>query len=376
MHRYLETSLSEDLNKKILLLTGPRQCGKTTLSKMLIPDFQYINYDLAEHRLLLMEKGWDREKALIIFDELHKMNNWKSWLKGIYDVEGIPPALLVTGSARLAAFRKTGDSLAGRHFQFRLHPIDFKEAVAYTELDKGEIFNRLLAVGGFPEPFLNGTTRYYNRWKRSHIDLILREDLITLSAVRDIQSIETLIELLRSRVGSLVSSNSLARDLQKSPNTIQSWLKLLEDLYVIFRVTPYHKNIARGILKEPKFYFYDNGMVIGDDGIKLENLVACALLKELHRCQDVEGENLDLHFIRNKEGQEIDFLITCDKEPQQLIEVKWSDDSLSPHFKKFLPKAALKRTQVVGQLQQSKSFPSGERIEPATKFLSTLCLAH
>jgi predicted AAA+ superfamily ATPase len=376
MHRYLETSLSEDLNKKILLLTGPRQCGKTTLSKMLIPDFQYINYDLAEHRLLLMEKGWDREKALIIFDELHKMNNWKSWLKGIYDVEGIPPALLVTGSARLAAFRKTGDSLAGRHFQFRLHPIDFKEAVAYTELDSKEIFNRLMAVGGFPEPFLNGTTRYYNRWKRSHIDLILREDLITLSAVRDIQSIETLIELLRSRVGSLVSSNSLARDLQKSPNTIQSWLKLLEDLYVIFRVTPYHKNIARGILKEPKFYFYDNGMVIGDDGIKLENLVACALLKELHRCQDVEGENLDLHFIRNKEGQEIDFLITCDKEPQQLIEVKWSDDSLSPHFKKFLPKAALKRTQVVGQLQQSKSFPSGERIEPATKFLSTLCLAH
>jgi predicted AAA+ superfamily ATPase len=375
MHRYLETSLSEDLNKKILLLTGPRQCGKTTLSKMLIPDFQYINYDLAEHRLLLMEKGWDREKALIIFDELHKMNNWKSWLKGIYDVEGIPPALLVTGSARLAAFRKTGDSLAGRHFQFRLHPIDFKEAVAYTELDSKEIFNRLMAVGGFPEPFLNGTTRYYNRWKRSHIDLILREDLITLSAVRDIQSIETLIELLRSRVGSLVSSNSLARDLQKSPNTIQSWLKLLEDLYVIFRVTPYHKNIARGILKEPKFYFYDNGMVIGDDGIKLENLVACALLKELHRCQDVEGENLDLHFIRNKEGQEIDFLITCDREPQQLIEVKWSDDSLSPHFKKFLPKAALKRTQVVGQLQQSKSFPTGERIEPATKFLSTLCLA-
>jgi predicted AAA+ superfamily ATPase len=375
MHRYLETSLSEDLNKKILLLTGPRQCGKTTLSKMLIPDFQYINYDLAEHRLLLMEKGWDREKTLIIFDELHKMNNWKSWLKGIYDVEGIPPALLVTGSARLAAFRKTGDSLAGRHFQFRLHPIDFKEAVAYTELDSKEIFNRLLAVGGFPEPFLNGTTRYYNRWKRSHIDLILREDLLTLSAVRDIQSIETLIELLRSRVGSLVSSNSLARDLQKSPNTIQSWLKLLEDLYVIFRVTPYHKNIARGILKEPKFYFYDNGMVIGDDGIKLENLVACALLKELHRCQDVEGENLDLHFIRNKEGQEIDFLITRNKQPQQLIEAKWSDDSLSPHFKKFLPKAALKRTQVVGQLQQSKSFPTGERIEPATKFLSTLCLA-
>lgn len=372
MHRYLETSLLEDLDKKILLLTGPRQCGKTTLSKMLNPDFQYINYDLAEHRILLMEKSWDREKALIIFDELHKMENWKSWLKGIYDVEGIPPSLIVTGSAKLTAFRKVGDSLAGRHFQFRLHPIDFKEATAYTELDGNDIFNRLMTVGGFPEPFLNGTKRYYNRWKRSHIDLILKEDLLTLSAVRDIQSIETLIELLRSRVGSPVSSNSLARDLQKSPNTIQSWLKLLEDLYVIFRVTPYHKNIARGILKEPKFYFYDTGMVTGSDGIKLENLVACAMLKEIHRCQDVEGANLDLHYIRNKDGQEIDFLLTDENVPKQLIEVKWADDSLSPHFKKFLSGVPLKRVQVVGQLGQSKSFPTGERIEPAQKFLSKL----
>ena len=372
MNRYLETSLLEDLGKKILLLTGPRQCGKTTLSKMLNPDFQYINYDLAEHRILLMEKSWDREKALIIFDELHKMENWKSWLKGIYDVEGIPPSLIVTGSAKLTAFRKVGDSLAGRHFQFRLHPIDFKEATAYTELDGNDIFNRLMTVGGFPEPFLNGTKRYYNRWKRSHIDLILKEDLLTLSAVRDIQSIETLIELLRSRVGSPVSSNSLARDLQKSPNTIQSWLKLLEDLYVIFRVTPYHKNIARGILKEPKFYFYDTGMVTGSDGIKLENLVACAMLKEIHRCQDVEGANLDLHYIRNKDGQEIDFLLTDENVPKQLIEVKWADDSLSPHFKKFLSGVPLKRVQVVGQLGQSKSFPTGERIEPAQKFLSKL----
>lgn len=374
MDRYLKDPLAEEIDKKILLLTGPRQCGKTTLSKMLTTDFQYINHDLAEHRLLLAEKSWDREKALIIFDELHKMHEWKSWLKGIYDVEGIPPSLMVTGSARLDAFRKVGDSLAGRHFQFRLHPIDLKEALAYSDLDAPDIFTRLMAVGGFPEPFLNGTTRYYNRWKRSHIDLILKEDLLTLSAVRDIQSIETLIELLRSRVGNPVSSNSLARDLQKSPNTIQSWLKLLEDLYVIFRVTPYHKNIARSILKEPKFYFYDNGMVMGDDGIKLENLVACALLKEAHRCQDVEGEDYRLHYVRNKDGQEIDFLVTRANKPERLIEVKWADNSLSPHFKKFFPRAQLKRVQVVGELKQSKSYPSAERIEPAIKFLSELSL--
>ena len=370
MERYLNTALSEELGNKILLLTGPRQCGKTTLSKMLHADYQYINYDLAEHRLLLREKSWDRQRSVIIFDELHKMTGWKAWLKGIYDVEGLPPALLVTGSARLAAFRKTGDSLAGRHFQFRLHPLDLKEALAFTDLGRDEIFDRLMTVGGFPEPFLNGTQRYYNRWKRSHVDLILKEELLTLSAVRDIQSIETLIELLRSRVGSPVSANSLARDLQKSPNTIQHWLKLLEDLYVIFKVAPYHKNIARALLKEPKYYFYDNGMVQGDEGTRLENLVACALFKEIHRAQDVDGENVDLYFIKNKDGQEIDFLVTREKQPYQLVEVKWKDASLSQNFKRFLAEQSLKRVQVVGTIEEAKSFPSGERIEPAKDFLA------
>ena len=374
MERYLNTALSEELGNKILLLTGPRQCGKTTLSKMLHADYQYINYDLAEHRLLLREKSWDRQRSVIIFDELHKMTGWKAWLKGIYDVEGLPPALLVTGSARLAAFRKTGDSLAGRHFQFRLHPLDLKEALAFTDLGRDEIFDRLMTVGGFPEPFLNGTQRYYNRWKRSHVDLILKEELLTLSAVRDIQSIETLVELLRSRVGSPVSANSLARDLQKSPNTIRHWLKLLEDLYVIFKVAPYHKNIARALLKEPKYYFYDNGMVQGDEGARLENLVACALFKEIHRAQDVDGENVDLYFIKNKDGQEIDFLVTREKQPYQLVEVKWKDASLSQNFKRFLAEQSLKRVQVVGAIEEAKSFPGGERIEPAKDFLTWLLI--
>ena len=96
--------------------------------------------------------------------------------------------------------------------------------------------------------------------------------------------------------------------------------------------------------------------------------MACALLKEIHRCQDVEGEDLDLHYIRNKEGQEIDFLITHDGRPQQLIEVKWKDDSLSPHFRKFLADEPLRRLQLVGDLAQNKSFPGGERIESAKDF--------
>ena len=88
----------KDLKRKIVLLTGPRQTGKTTLAKMLKENFDYFNYDNAEHRLSLMEKTWDRSRDLVIFDELHKMKNWKSWLKGIYDTERIPPSIIANPS--------------------------------------------------------------------------------------------------------------------------------------------------------------------------------------------------------------------------------------------------------------------------------------
>lgn len=369
IRRYLQAALRQELNRKILLLTGPRQCGKTTLARMLADDAEYFNYDLAEHRVLLAKRAWDRRKSLVIFDELHKMAGWKAWLKGIYDVEGLPPGMLVTGSANLAAFRKTGDSLAGRHFQFRLHPLDVAEAVANGGMDAQEALDRLLAVGGFPEPFFRGIASYHNRWRRAHIDTILKDDLRTLTAVQDILGIETLIELLRAKVGSPISANALAGDLQKSPGTIGNWLRILEHLYVVFKVVPYHRNIDRSLLKQPKYYFYDAALVAGDSGAKLECVVAGALLKEIHRRADVEGEELELRYIRDKDGREVDFLIAEGGVARHLIEVKWRDAEPSKNLGRFLAQAPLRRTQVVGELANARSYPSGERVEPAAAFL-------
>ena len=372
MRRYLQAALATDLDEKIVLISGPRQCGKTTLSRMIRPDYQYFNHDLAEHRLLMRQKAWDRRKPLVIFDELHKMPDWKAWLKGIYDVEGLPPALLVTGSARLAAFRKTGDSLAGRYFHYRLHPVDLKEAVVHAGMDKADAFERLLRVGGFPEPFLRGSERSYRRWRRSHANAVVREDMLTLSAVRDIQSIETLIELMRHRVGSPLSADSLARDLHKSRNTVQHWLELLENLYVVFRIAPWHRNVARSLLKAPKYYFYDSAMPAGDVGARFENLVACALLKETHRAQDVDGEDVALHYVRDRDGREVDFLIVKDGQPWQLVEAKWAETNPSSHLRRFFANDPLRRVQVVGTLAEALSFPDGLRVEPAPAFLTAL----
>ena len=121
--RDLTSHIVADLDEKIVLLSGPRQVGKTTLAKHLGYSYQYLNYDSLDDQAIIHKKAWDRNCELIILDELHKMKEWKRWLKGIFDTEGLRPRILVTGSARLETFTNVGDSLAGRFFSFRLHPL-------------------------------------------------------------------------------------------------------------------------------------------------------------------------------------------------------------------------------------------------------------
>jgi predicted AAA+ superfamily ATPase len=351
MKRSIEDSLKKDLDSKIVLLSGPRQVGKTTLSKQLLTQYEYLNFDSSEDRKIIMEKSWKRSAELVIFDEIHKRPKWKSWIKGIYDVEGVRPRLLVTGSAKMDIYRKGGDSLAGRHFSYRLHPFSVGELK--TQIDPQECLSRLLNVGGFPEPFLNGTEEFAKRWRHSHLDRILKEDLLELEIVRNLKLIEILTDLLADRVGSAVSYNSLARDLEISPHTVKKWIGILESLFVIFIVPPYSKNIARAILREPKIYFYDTGRVKNDPGARLENVVACALLKKIHLGQDLRGEKSELFYIRDKEKREVDFLTMIDKKIHDLVEVKLSDENISPaliHFTNLLK--PLSPTQVVRNLSR------------------------
>ncbi|MCH9626996.1 MAG: hypothetical protein S4CHLAM2_06300 [Chlamydiales bacterium] len=374
MRRNLQNSILRDLPKKIVLISGPRQTGKTTLSKQLHDSFDYFNYDSSEDRLAIQKKNWDRSKQLVIFDELHKMKNWKRWLKGVFDTEGIPPQMVVTGSAKLDIHKRVGDSLAGRYFQYRLHPLDLKEVSQLLDVGIEEGFETLWQCSGFPEPFLEGSRTYYKRWRQSHIDIILRQDLIDLSSVRDIESVQTLVFLLSQRVGSTVSYANLARDLERDPNTIKRWLQLLENLYIIHRVTPYTRNVNRSLKKEPKFYFYDHALV-EDEGARLENIVANALKKEMHFLEDTQGIKGALHYLRTKDGQELDFLVNLDGIPTHLIEVKMGNGNVAkgfPHFSKLFPDAA--HLQVVKNLLRDKSLPSKLQIKQAIPWLAQLSL--
>lgn len=374
MKRVILKYLKEDIRKKILIITGPRQCGKTTISKMVSDDFDYLNYDEIGHRLLFKDKSWDRKKNYLIFDEIHKMKNWKRWLKGIYDTEGIPPGLIVTGSARLDIYKKMGDSLAGRFFQYRLHPFDIKELATVDKRTSSDVvLEKIMEVGGFPEPYIQEKKRFYNKWKKTHLDIILRQDMIDLESVRHISAIETLIEMLKYRVGSSVSYQSLAEDLQYSDKTIKRWIGLLESMYVIFKLTPYHKNIARSNLKAPKYYFYDTAQVKGDQGQKLENLVACSLLKECHFQQDCLGEDLQLNYLSKKGGKEIDFLLTKDESPITMIEVKWKESNPSKNFDLFSKDLQnISKIQLVKELKREKTYPNGVEIRKVANWIKNL----
>ncbi len=369
MQRLIAPSIAKDIKKKIVVLTGPRQSGKTTLSKAVCASYDYFNYDDPSSRLSMHERSWDRRKELVVFDELHKMRDWQTWVKGIFDVEGIPPGLLITGSARMDMLRKSGDSLAGRFFSYRLHPIDVKEASA--DFEPAEALRRILTVGGFPEPFLEGDPVAYARWKRSHIDVILRYDMLDLTGVTDIATVETLLELLRGRVGSPVSYANLAGDLQRDAKTIKAWLQVLEDLYIIFPVRPWHHNIARSILKEPKYYFYDTAQVKGDEGCRLENAVACALKKELDFLSETRGDGCGLHYLRTRDGKELDFAVVRNGDVTHRIEVKWADSGRSAAFDYFAavnPDAHC--IQLVGKLDRDKTWPDGLLVVDAAGWLA------
>ncbi len=335
MKRYVDDYVKRDLTKKMVFVTGPRQVGKTTLSQMLLKasQGQYLNYDVADDRAVIARAAWSAQAKLLVLDEIHKMPGWKSWLKGVYDGKPTAQQLLVTGSARLDTFRQAGESLAGRFFAWRLHPLSVREWCEQTGAAPDAALTHLLERGGFPEPCLADSAEEAQRWRRQYFDGLIRNDVLEFSRLYELTAMRLFTEMLRQRVGSPLSLASMARDLNVSPVTLKRYLEILEALYIVFVVRPWHHNIARATLQAPKVYFFDTGLVQGDDGVRFENLVACHLLKHIHWQQDAQGKEVDLHYVRTKDGAEVDFCLSHKANTgdtlTQLIECKLSD--AKPH---------------------------------------------
>ncbi len=354
--RYITPHVLEDLKKKMVFVGGPRQVGKTTLARKVLsqnyPEGRYFNWDYDEDRQDILQKKWSSGNDLLVFDELHKFPRWKTWIKGIYDVSHKTHSFLVTGSARLDIYRRGGDSLMGRYHYWRLHPFTLDEIP--NGISPKDAFDRLMTVGGFPEPFLEKDERTARRWRRERFDRVLREDIRDLESIRNIQLLGMFLDALRHRVGGKVVLSNMAGDLQISPKTAKSWLEVLERMYLVFTVLPFTKSLSRAVLKPPKVYFFDNADVLGDEGARFENLVATSLLKRLNYLEDRDGYRYELRYIRDKEGREVDFAIIKEGDLKELIEVKYSDESISKSLLYYTRRLNPKRaTQLVATLKRS-----------------------
>ncbi len=371
--RYIYKYVEQDLKKKMVFIGGSRQVGKTTLAKTFLETAdhsgRYFNWDYSRDRRDLLDEKWHSEDTLLIFDELHKYRDWKNWIKGIYDTFQDSKQIIVTGSARLDVYRRGGDSLLGRYHYWRLHPFGLDEIP--NKMTPKQAFERLMTVGGFPEPFLDGDERAARRWRRERIDRVLKEDVRDLEAIRQISLLDLLVHQLRRRVGGLIVTSNLAGEIQVAPNTVSNWIEVLERMYLLFTVRPYSTNLPRAIKKPPKIYFYDNGDVAGNEGVVFENLVATQLIKKIHLLEDRDGYRYDLRYIRDKEGREVDFVIVKEGIIEELIEVKYGDEKVSRHLQYYAEKLnPPKVTQLVATLQHPFSSGRINITDPLSYFCS------
>ncbi|MBF0361561.1 MAG: ATP-binding protein [Oligoflexia bacterium] len=342
-NRYLHPLVKEFLSNRMVFVGGPRQVGKTTLCLQFlenptIESLAYLNWDDVHSRAKIKKAELPLDQKVLCFDEIHKFKNWRSLLKGFYDTKKNRYKFLITGSARLDHYRRGGDSLLGRYRYLRLHPLTLGELLSTNILnntlhDKNTT-ETLLKMGGFPEPFFNGSERNLKLWQNERSYRIVNDDVRDLERVKEINSIELLVDALPSRVGSPLSIKNLSGDLDAHHATVKNWVQILDNIYYSYRISPYGAPKIRAVKKEQKLYLWD-WSTIEDKGLRFENMVAGHLLKYCHFLEDSEGEKMELRFLRDTDKREIDFVVIKNKKPLFAVECKTGERNLSSHIDYF-----------------------------------------
>ncbi len=367
--RTLARAIEQDLQDKMVLVSGPRQSGKTTLARTLLTrkyrsqGQRYLNWDDDEDRTRILAREFPRD-GMMVFDELHKFSRWRNFLKGLYDSHKSSLHILVTGSARLDLYRRGGDSLQGRYHHLRLYPFSLRE-VGCSVAD-------LMKLGPFPEPLLSGSAQKARRWSREYRTRLVREDVASLERVEEMGALEQLSLRLPTLVGSPLSVNSLREDLQVAHKTVERWIGIFERLLFVFRLLPFGPPQIKAVKKSRKHYHFD-WTAVADDGARFENLVAFHLLKECHYMEDTQGHDVQLRFFRDVEGREVDFVQVRNGNLLRIVECKQSDPKASPsllYLRRKFPD--VEAVQVLAKPGIDRIGTLGIRIVSADTFLGEL----
>lgn len=317
VNRLLKDKASLLLSKfPFLAIIGPRQSGKTTFAKQLRPDFTYVNLELPEYREFAKSDPLAFLKSYqngVILDEIQWVPELFSYLQVLSDERNKPGEYLLTGSQNFLLSSQITQSLAGRVALLQLLPFSLKELEVHYKIDHWE---ELALGGGYPRKYqfdIDPTDFYPN-----YIQTYLERDVRQILNIKDLASFQKFIQLLAGRAGHLFNQHNFANDLGVTNKTIDFWLGVLEASFVAFRLPPYYQNFNKRILKTPKVYFYDTGVLCSLLGIRkstdlnlhfargqvFENLVVTELMKE----ELNQGNKAAFYFWRDSNQSEVDLL--------------------------------------------------------------------
>ena len=318
---------------------GPRQCGKTTLAKTLFPSFSYANLEDMNVRSLAKndpEEFFTRFPEPVIIDEIQRVPELLSTVQVRIDKNQKKGQYLITGSQQISLKSSITQSLAGRTAIVQMLPLSISELYsANIKLDRDSQL-----VSGFM-PFLYAESGHSPfEYYKNYVNTYLERDIVQIAAVHDLMRFEKFMRLLAGRVGQLVNNSALATEVGVSSTTIGSWLSILEASHVIYTLKPWFKNRNSQVVKTPKIYFCDTGLVSYLLGIEtpeqmirdpllgniFENFVVIEALKTRLNL----GLEPNLYFFRNSNGLEID-LILQEQNKLKLFEIK-SGKSLNDEF--------------------------------------------
>lgn len=302
----------------IVTVVGPRQSGKTTLIKNLFPDRAYVSLEDLDNREFAQQdpRGFlATYKAPVIFDEAQKTPKLFSYLQTQSDKINLPGQYLLSGSQNFLLMEKISQSLAGRVGILTLPPLSIKE-LKDAKIPINNIESTLF-TGFYPRIFdkkLNPID-----WYPDYIQTYLERDVRQIKNISNLSLFQKFLKFCAGRTGQLLNLSSLANDCGVSHNTIRSWISILEASYIIFFLPPYYKNFNKRLIKSPKLYFYDTGLVCSLLGIENKNqlithplkgaLFETMIVSELVKYRLNQGQKTNAYFFRDKSGHEVDFLI-------------------------------------------------------------------
>jgi predicted AAA+ superfamily ATPase len=366
-----ERQLSGTLLKAIatfpaVLLTGPRQSGKTTLLRHLFPAYRYISLESPDILLHLQSdpRGFLSGKAEgWIIDEAQHWPPLFSYLQEFID-EGAQRFIL-SGSQNFLLNEKISQTLAGRVAVLELLPLSYAEYVTHPERQIHTLWD-FLYYGSYPRPYHEHLDPVI--WYNSYIRTYLERDVRSLIQVRDLSLFQLFLKLCAGRHGQLLNLNSLANDCGISQTTATQWLSILEASYIIYLLKPYHQNFNKRLVKTPKLYFYDSALVCHLLGIESPShlqshtqrgaMFEGFVLTEIMKRYTASGQTAPLYFWRDHVGVEVDGLLEKG-EALCAIEIKSASTfstSLLSELKKWQKIAGSKAKQTFLVYTGSSSF--------------------